>query len=103
MRGNVKARSVIVAAIAAFGVSGAYAGQNGAAAPSDRQRLIGAGHVPPIGGTVPGNAGRGWLGVGAPKTFAQYQDVVELLQHSLNGYAYLTLSALDAQRSGFLS
>jgi len=32
------------------------------------------------------------------KTFAQYQDVVELLQHSLNGYAYLTLSELDAKR-----
>jgi hypothetical protein len=34
----------------------------------------------------------------SPKTFAQYQDVVELLQHSLNGYAYLTLSELDAKR-----
>ena len=34
----------------------------------------------------------------SPKTFAQYQDVVELLQHSLNGYAYLTLSGLDAKR-----
>jgi hypothetical protein len=34
----------------------------------------------------------------SPKTFAQYQDVVELLQHSLNGYAYLTLSGRDAQR-----
>src|SRR5947208_527520 len=34
----------------------------------------------------------------SPKTFAQYEDVVELLQHSLNGYAYLTLSGRDAQR-----
>jgi hypothetical protein len=34
----------------------------------------------------------------SPKTFVQYQDVVELLQHSLNGYAYLTLSKLDAKR-----
>src|SRR3954454_20789962 len=34
----------------------------------------------------------------SPKTFAQYQDVVELLQHSLNGYAYLTLSGPDAKR-----
>jgi hypothetical protein len=34
----------------------------------------------------------------SPKTFTQYQDVVELLQHSLNGYAYLTLRELDAKR-----
>jgi hypothetical protein len=33
----------------------------------------------------------------SPKTFAQYQDVVELLQHSLNGYAYLSLNELDAK------
>jgi len=34
----------------------------------------------------------------SPKTFAQYADVVELLQHSLNDYAYLTLSGRDAKR-----
>jgi hypothetical protein len=34
----------------------------------------------------------------SPKTFAQYRDVVELLQHSLNGYAYQTLNELDAKR-----
>src|SRR5436190_16870201 len=34
----------------------------------------------------------------APKTFAQYRDVVELLQHHLNGYAYLSLEELDAKR-----
>ena len=34
----------------------------------------------------------------APKTVAQYRDVVELLQHYLNGYAYLALDALDAKR-----
>jgi hypothetical protein len=34
----------------------------------------------------------------APKIFAQYQDVVELLQHCLNGYGYLTLRELDAKR-----
>src|SRR4051794_30458353 len=42
---DMKARSLIVAAIAALGVSGAHAGQNGAAAPSDRQKLIGAWHM----------------------------------------------------------
>jgi hypothetical protein len=34
----------------------------------------------------------------SPKTFAQYRDVVELLQHHLNGYAYLSLDELDAKR-----
>ena len=34
----------------------------------------------------------------APKTFAQYRDVVELLQHHLNGYAYLSLEEFDARR-----
>jgi len=34
----------------------------------------------------------------APKTVAQYRDVVELLQHSLNGYAYASLDELDAKR-----
>jgi hypothetical protein len=34
----------------------------------------------------------------APKTVAQYRDVVELLQHHLNGYAYLALDELDAKR-----
>ena len=34
----------------------------------------------------------------APKTVAQYRDVVELLQHDLNGYAYLSLGELDAKR-----
>lgn len=34
----------------------------------------------------------------APKTVAQYRDVVELLRHYLNGYAYLSLSELDAKR-----
>ena len=34
----------------------------------------------------------------APKTFAQYRDVVELLQHHLNGYAYLSLEEFDAKR-----
>lgn len=32
----------------------------------------------------------------APKTFANYEYVVELLQHSLNGYAYQSLSKADA-------
>ena len=41
----MKVRSLIVAAIAALGVSGAHAGQNAAAAPSDRQKLIGAWHM----------------------------------------------------------
>ena len=35
----------------------------------------------------------------SPKTFAQYKDVVELLQHSLNGYAYVSLSERDANAS----
>jgi hypothetical protein len=34
----------------------------------------------------------------APKTAAQYRDVVELLQHHLNGYAYLSLDERDARR-----
>jgi hypothetical protein len=34
----------------------------------------------------------------SPKTAAQYRDVVELLQHHLNGYAYLSLDELDAKR-----
>ncbi len=34
----------------------------------------------------------------APKTVAQYRDVVELLQHYLNGYAYLSLDERDAKR-----
>ena len=34
----------------------------------------------------------------APKTVAQYRDVVELLQHYLNGYAYASLDELDAKR-----
>ena len=34
----------------------------------------------------------------APKTVAQYRDVVELLQHYLNGYAYLALDERDAKR-----
>ena len=34
----------------------------------------------------------------SPKTAAQYRDVVELLQHQLNGYAYLSLDELDAKR-----
>src|SRR3954462_10843723 len=34
----------------------------------------------------------------SPKTFAQYKDVVGLLQHSLNGYAYVSLSERDAKR-----
>ena len=34
----------------------------------------------------------------APKTVAQYRDVVELLQHYLNGYAYISLDELDAKR-----
>jgi hypothetical protein len=34
----------------------------------------------------------------APKTVAQYRDVVELLQHHLNGYAYASLDELDAKR-----
>ena len=34
----------------------------------------------------------------SPKTFAQYRDVVELLQHCLNGYAYASLDELDAKR-----
>lgn len=32
----------------------------------------------------------------APRTFAKYRDVIELLQHSLNGYAYQSLNAADA-------
>jgi hypothetical protein len=34
----------------------------------------------------------------SPKTAAQYRDVVELLQHHLNGYAYLSLDERDAKR-----
>jgi hypothetical protein len=34
----------------------------------------------------------------SPKTAAQYRDVVELLEHHLNGYAYLSLDELDAKR-----
>jgi hypothetical protein len=34
----------------------------------------------------------------SPKTAAQYRDVVELLQHHLNGYAYLSLDELGAKR-----
>jgi glutamine synthetase adenylyltransferase len=34
----------------------------------------------------------------SPKTAAQYRDVVELLQHQLNGYAYLSLDERDAKR-----
>ena len=34
----------------------------------------------------------------SPKTFAQYRDVVELLQHSLNDYAYSSLDKRDAKR-----
>ena len=34
----------------------------------------------------------------SPKTAGQYRDVVELLQHHLNGYAYLSLDELDAKR-----
>ena len=34
----------------------------------------------------------------APKTVAQYRDVVELLQHYLNDYAYASLDELDAKR-----
>ncbi len=33
----------------------------------------------------------------SPKTAARYRDVVELLQHDLNGYAYLSLEELDAR------
>jgi hypothetical protein len=34
----------------------------------------------------------------SPRTYAQYADVVELLQHCLNGYAYESLTGLDAER-----
>ena len=34
----------------------------------------------------------------SPKTHAQYRSVVELLQHSLNNYAYVGLSGGDAKR-----
>ncbi len=34
----------------------------------------------------------------SPKTVTQYRDVVELLQHHLNGYAYLSLEEFDAKR-----
>jgi hypothetical protein len=34
----------------------------------------------------------------APKTVAQYRDVVELLQHYLNEYAYASLDQRDAKR-----
>jgi len=33
----------------------------------------------------------------APRTFAQYRSVVELLQHSLDGYAYQSLDKSDAK------
>ena len=33
----------------------------------------------------------------SPKTFANYRSVVELLQHSLNGYAYQSLNDSDAK------
>jgi hypothetical protein len=39
----------------------------------------------------------------SPKTFGQYRDVVELLQHSLDGYAYQYLNELDAKRFERLS
>jgi len=32
----------------------------------------------------------------APKTFTKYQSIIELLEHSLNGYAYQSLSKGDA-------
>ena len=34
----------------------------------------------------------------AAKTFANYKYVIELLQHSLDGYAYQALDKADAQR-----
>lgn len=38
----------------------------------------------------------------APKTFTNYQDIIELLEHSLNGYAYQSLSKGDAALFGRL-
>jgi hypothetical protein len=34
----------------------------------------------------------------APRTFAQYREVIELLQHSMNNYAYQHLDEADGQR-----
>src|SRR5438045_475631 len=37
------------------------------------------------------------------RTYAQYRDVVELLQHCLNSYAYQSLNELDTKRFERLS
>ncbi len=34
----------------------------------------------------------------APKTFGNYENVIELLEHSLNGYAYQSLDQRDLER-----
>lgn len=34
----------------------------------------------------------------SPTTVARYRDVVELLRHDLDGYAYVSLEELDARR-----
>ena len=34
----------------------------------------------------------------APRTIARYEEVIELLRHSLNGYAYQSLYGLEKKR-----